>query len=107
LPAVFNRFFNRLIDKAITYCQISFSNRDHYSELVRNTRALIKYNLILYQAKFTTALEIYIKKGKDGNFSAEIYQLRRIIDKLTDICAVLKNIVNYCFVISFLLPADC
>jgi hypothetical protein len=73
---------------------------------VRNTRALIKYNLILYQAKFTTALETYIKKRKNNNFSAEIYQLRRITNKLTDIYAVLKNIVNYYFIISILLSAD-
>jgi hypothetical protein len=106
LPATFNRFFNRLIDKTTTYYQISFSNRDHYSESIQNTRALIKYNLILYQIKFTTALEIYIKKEKNNNFSTEIYQLRRIIDKLINICAVLKNIVNYYFIISILLPAD-
>jgi hypothetical protein len=73
---------------------------------VRNTRALTKYNLILYQVKFTTALEIYMKKRKDDNFSAEAYQLRRIIDKLTDTCDVLKNIVNYYFVISISLSAD-
>jgi hypothetical protein len=73
---------------------------------VRNTRALIKYNLILYQAKFTTALEVYIRKRKDDSFSAETYRLRRIADKLTDICAILKNIVNHYFVISILLPAD-
>jgi hypothetical protein len=73
---------------------------------VRNTRALTKYNLILYQAKFTTALEAYIRKEKDDNFSAKAYQLRRITDKLTNICAVLKNIVNYYFVISISLPAD-
>jgi hypothetical protein len=73
---------------------------------MRNIRALIKYNLILYQAKFTTILEVYIKKGKDDNFSAEAYQLRRIIDKLIDIYVILKNIVNYYFVISILLPAD-
>jgi hypothetical protein len=73
LPAAFNRFFNRLIDKATAYYQISFSNRDYYSELMRNIRALIKYNLILYQAKFTTALETYIKKGKNDNFSTEAY----------------------------------
>jgi hypothetical protein len=73
---------------------------------MRNTRALIKYNLILYQVKFTTALETYIKERKDSNFSAEAYQLRRIIDKLIDICAVLKNIVNYYFVISILLSID-
>jgi hypothetical protein len=107
LPAAFNRFFNRLIDKATAYCQIPFSNRDHHNESVRNTRALIKYNLILYQAKFTTALKAYIKKGKSDNFSTEIYQLRRIIDELTDICIVLKNIVNYYFIISISLPADC
>jgi hypothetical protein len=74
---------------------------------VRNTRALIKYNLILYQAKFTTALKAYMREGKGGNLLVEIYQLRRIIDKLIDICAVLKNIVSYCFVISILLPTDC
>jgi hypothetical protein len=107
LPVAFNRFFNYLIDKAIVYCQILFLNRDYYSESVRNTRVLIKYNLILYQAKFTTALEAYIKKKKDGNFLAKIYQLRRIADELIDIYAVLKNIVSYYFVISILLPADC
>jgi hypothetical protein len=107
LPAAFNRFFNRLIDKATAYCQISSSNRDHYNELVRNIRVLTKYNLILYQAKFTTALEIYIKKGKNDNFSIEAYQLRRITDKLIDICVVLKSVVNYYFVISILLPTDC
>ena len=73
---------------------------------MRNARALIKYNLILYQIKFTTALEAYIREEKDDNFSAEIYQLRRIINELIDICAVLKNIVNYYFIISILLPAD-
>jgi hypothetical protein len=73
---------------------------------MRNIRALIKYNLILYQAKFTTILKTYIRKRKDNNFSAKIYQLRRIIDKLIDICAVLKNIVNYYFIISILLPAN-
>jgi hypothetical protein len=107
LPAAFNRFFNRLIDKATVYYQIPSSNRDHYSESVRNTRALIKYNLILYQAKFTTALETYIRKRKNSNFLIKIYQLRRIINKLTDICAVLKSVVSYYFVISILLPADC
>jgi hypothetical protein len=107
LPAAFNRFFNRLIDKVTAYCQIFSLNRDYYSESMRNTRALIKYNLILYQAKFTTALEIYIREEKDNNFSTEIYQLRHIIDKLTNIYAVLKSVVNYYFIISILLPADC
>jgi hypothetical protein len=73
---------------------------------MRNTRALIKYNLILYQAKFTTTLKTYIRKGKDDNFSAKAYQLRRITDKLTDICVVLKSVVNYYFVIPILLPAN-
>jgi hypothetical protein len=73
---------------------------------VRDARALIKHNLILYQIKFTTALEAYMREEKDDNFSAEIYQLRRIINKLIKICAVLKNIVNYYFVISILLSAD-
>jgi hypothetical protein len=73
---------------------------------MRNTRALIKYNLILYQIKFTTVLKTYMKKEKNDNFSAKIYQLQRIIDKLINIYAVLKNIVNYYFIISILLPAD-
>jgi hypothetical protein len=107
LPVTFNRFFNYLIDKAIAYCQISFLNRDYYNESVRNIRALIKYNLILYYTKFTTILKAYIKEEKNDNFLIEIYQLRRIIDELTDIYAVLKNVVNYYFVISILLPADC
>jgi hypothetical protein len=106
LPAAFNRFFNRLIDKTTVYYQILSSNRDYYNELMRNIRALIKYNLILYQAKFTTTLETYIKERKNSNFSTEIYQLRRIINKLTDICAVLKNIVNYYFIISILLSVN-
>jgi hypothetical protein len=106
LPATFNRFFNRLINKATAYYQILSLNRDYYSESMRNTRVLIKYNLILYQAKFTTALKIYIRKEKDNNFSAEIYQLRRITDKLIDICVILKNVVNYYFVISILLPIN-
>jgi hypothetical protein len=97
LPVAFNRFFNFLINKTIVYYQISFSNRDHYSEFVRNIRALIKYNLVLYQAKFTTVLEAYIKKKKKkkNNLSTKIYQLRRIVDKLIDIYAVLKSVVNY------------
>jgi hypothetical protein len=74
---------------------------------MRNIRALIKYNLILYQIKFTTTLEAYMKKEKNNNFSTETYQLRRITDKLTDIYAVLKNVVNYYFIISISLPADC
>jgi hypothetical protein len=106
LPAVFNRFFNLLIDKATAYYQIPLLNRDHFSESIRNIRALIKYNLVLYQAKFTTALETYIKKEKNDSLSTKIYQLRRIIDKLINICAVLKNIVNHYFVISILLLAD-
>jgi hypothetical protein len=47
-----------------------------------------------------------MRKGKSGSFSAKAYQLRRIADKLIDICAVLKNVVNYYFVISILLSAD-
>jgi hypothetical protein len=43
---------------------------------VQNARVLIKYNLILYQAKFTTALEAYIRKRKNDSFSAEV--LRQI-----------------------------
>jgi hypothetical protein len=47
-----------------------------------------------------------MKKEKINNFSAEIYQLRRIINKLINIYAILKNIVNHYFVISILLPIN-
>jgi hypothetical protein len=47
-----------------------------------------------------------MKKKKDSNFLTEIYQLRRIADKLINIYVVLKNVVNYYFVIFILLSTD-
>jgi hypothetical protein len=47
-----------------------------------------------------------MKEKKNDHFSAEAYQLRRIADELTNIYAVLKSVVNYCFVIFISLPAD-
>jgi hypothetical protein len=47
-----------------------------------------------------------MREGKSGNFLVEAYQLRRIIDELTDICVVLKSVVSYYFIISILLSAD-
>jgi hypothetical protein len=88
-------------------CKDSSTDRDSEKDSVRAARALIKYNLILYQNKFITALENFNKIEKNGNLFFKAYQMKRIADELTDICIIIKNVVNSSLLlISLLLFAD-
>jgi hypothetical protein len=73
---------------------------------VRTIRALTKYNLVFYQNKFTAALESFNKMEKNDNLLFKAFQIKRIADELTNICIVIKNVVNFFFLISLLLFAD-
>jgi hypothetical protein len=74
---------------------------------VRAIRALVKYNLIFYQNKFTAALKNFNKIKKNNNLSPETYQMKRIADELINISIIIKNVVSCFFLfISLLLFVD-